>query len=293
MAIEITLKNEISKALKKLGVNFDATNITIDHSKDASHGDYASNIAFKVNKDLGPTPIDTANKIVDALDLSIFKKVEVAKPGFINFFLKNDLVTSVISEIVKQDKKYGESPKNNKRVNIEFVSANPTGNLHVGHARCAAYGDSLARIMSFAGYDVTREYYVNDAGNQIKNLGESIYQRYIELFGKTPKFPEDGYLGEDVINVAKYFKKKYQDTLLEHNDKNLNLMIEEGKKIELDNIKKDLDNFRIKFDVYSYETAIRKSGGIEKALKELAPHIYDERGAKILKTSEYLDDKDR
>ncbi|MCQ2795079.1 MAG: arginine--tRNA ligase [Bacilli bacterium] len=293
MAIELTLKEEISKALKKLGVTFETSNITIDHSKDPSHGDYASNIAFKVNKDLGPTPIDTANKIIDALDKKLFTKVEVAKPGFINFFLKNDLVTSVIEEIVKLDKKYGQGEKKKEKINIEFVSANPTGNLHVGHARCAAYGDSLARIMEFAGYQVTREYYINDAGNQIANLGESLYQRYIELFGKVAKIPEDGYMGEDVKNIAKLFKDKYGDSLLEHTKENVEKMTNEGKALELENIKKDLELFRVKFDVYSSETAIRNSGAIEKALKELEPHIYVDGGAKILKTSEYLDDKDR
>ena len=293
MEIELTLKEEINEALKKLGIAFKAENITIDHSKDPSHGDYASNIAFKVNKDLGPTPIETANKIVEALDKKIFDKVEVAKPGFINFFLKKDLVTSVIEDIVKLDKKYGQGEKKKEKINIEFVSANPTGHLHVGHARCAAYGDSLARIMEFAGYSVTREYYVNDAGNQIEKLGESIYQRYIELFGKQANIPEDGYMGEDVKDIAKMFKEKYKDSLLEHNKENLGKMTDEGKALELENIKKDLDLFRVKFDVYSFETAIRKSGEIEKTLKELAPHIYEDGGAKILKTSEYLDDKDR
>ncbi|MCQ2796028.1 MAG: arginine--tRNA ligase [Bacilli bacterium] len=293
MAIELTLKEEINKALKKLGVVFETNNITIDHSKDPSHGDYASNIAFKVNKDLGPTPIETANKIIEALDKKIFNKVEVAKPGFINFFLKSDLVTSAIEEIVRLNKKYGAGEKKEEKINIEFVSANPTGHLHVGHARCAAYGDSLARIMEFAGYQVTREYYINDAGNQIANLGESIYQRYIELFGEKAKIPEDGYMGEDVKEIAKSFKQKYGNSLLEHTKENLNKMTNEGKALELENIKKDLELFRVKFDVYSSETTIRNSGAIEKALKELEPHIYVDGGAKILRTTEYLDDKDR
>lgn len=293
MALEETLKVKIVEALKKLGVTFDIKNINIDHSKDPTHGDYASNIAFKANKDLGPTPMDTANKIVSKLDQSLFKKVEVARPGFINFFMKSDSLSSVVNEVIKQNDNYGRGPKKKEKINIEFVSANPTGNLHVGHARCAAYGDSLARIMDFAGYDVTREYYVNDAGNQIKNLGESIYQRYIELFGKTAVIPEDGYMGEDVKLVAKSFKDKYGDKLLEHNEKNINLITREGMKQELENIKVDLKNFGIVFDVYSFETDIRQSGAIEKALKELERYIYEDGEAKLLKTTAFLDDKDR
>lgn len=293
MSIELTIKETIHNALKKLNVSFDINNINIDHSKDPSHGDYASNIALKINKLVGPTPMDTAQKIVNELDQSVFQKVEIARPGFINFFMKNDLVTSVINEIVKSGENYGRGKTKNKKINIEFVSANPTGNLHVGHARCAAYGDSLSRIMSFAGYDITREYYVNDAGNQIKNLGESIYQRYLELYGHQPNFPEDGYLGEDVINVAKMFRNKYGDSLLERNEKNINLFTNEGKIYELENIKKDLDYFRVKFDVFTFETDIRKSNEINQALDSLKNYIKEEDGAKILKTSEFLDDKDR
>lgn len=293
MSIEEQIKQSIYNALKELNVSFDIANITIDHSKDPSHGDYASNIAMKANKLIGPNPRETANKIIDKLDKSLFNKIEIAGPGFINFFMKKDLVASIISDIIKLDKDYGKGTNKNKKVNIEFVSANPTGNLHVGHARCAAYGDSLSRIMSFAGYDVTREYYVNDAGNQIKNLGESIYQRYMELYGIEPHFPEDGYLGEDVKLVAKYFKDKYGDKFKDKTPENMHQLTREGLELELDNIKKDLADFRIKFDVFSYETEIRANGGVEKVLEELKPHIIEEGTAKILKTTDYLDDKDR
>jgi len=293
MAIEITLKEKIVDALKSLGVDFDIANINIDHSKDPSHGDYASNIAFKVNKLIGPNPIETANKIVNAIDKSIFNKIEVAKPGFINFFLKSDSISSIIQEIVNAKENYGRGEKINKKVNVEFVSANPTGHLHVGHARCAAYGDSLARMLSFAGFDVTREYYINDAGNQIKNLGESTYQRYLELFGNEANIPTDGYCGEDVIEIAKKIKEEYGDKLLERTDKNIELITNIAKTKELENIKDDLKRFGVVFDVYSSETTIRKSGAIEKTLEELKSHIYESNGAKFLKTTDYLDDKDR
>lgn len=293
MAIEQTLKETIHNALTKLGVFFDIDKITIDHSKDASHGDYASNIAFKVNKQLGPTPIDTANKIIEVINKDIFDKIEVAKPGFINFFLKNAAMSSIISTVIKEGVNYGRGQEKHKRINVEFVSANPTGHLHVGHARCAAYGDSLARILSFAGYDVTREYYINDAGNQIKNLGESIYQRYMELYGVTPHIPEDGYMGADVIKIAEEFKNKYGDSLKEHSAKNLKILTQEGLNKELDNIKNDLKDFGVVFDVFTSETSIRNSGVIEKTLKELDKYIYDDNGAKLLKTTSFLDDKDR
>ncbi|MCQ2793894.1 MAG: arginine--tRNA ligase [Bacilli bacterium] len=293
MAIEQTIKIKISEALKHLDIQIDINQINIDHSKDPAHGDYASNIAFKVNKNLGPTPMDTAKKIIEHIDQSLFSKIEIARPGFINFFLKSASLSNVIDEIIKQDKKYGKGTDKKTKINIEFVSANPTGNLHVGHARCAAYGDALARIMSFAGYNVTREYYVNDAGNQIKNLGESIYQRYIELFGQKAVIPQDGYMGEDVKLLAQAFKKKYGDKLLDHSEKNLALITQEGMMQELENIKKDLKHFRIVFDVFSFESTIRASGAIEQALKELGKYIYQDGEAKILKTTTFLDDKDR
>ena len=166
--IEENIKNKLSEILKSLGVTFTDEEIILVKSDKREHGDYACNIALKKAKSVSLSPIDLANKIVSSFSLDGVNKVEAVMPGFLNFFLGQDEIGQVISQIIKQDKNYGNlTLGNNKKANIEYVSANPTGLLHVGHARGAAIGDCLSRIYSKAGYDVTREYYINDAGVQV------------------------------------------------------------------------------------------------------------------------------
>ena len=290
------LQQNIAQSLKKLGLDLDASKIIIQNSKDVSHGDYATNVAMQNARLLQTNPLEAAKQIIANLDLSNIEKVEIAGPGFINFYMKKDSLTGVISQIIKEDENFGRGEKKNKKINIEFVSANPTGDLHVGHARGAAIGDSIARIMEFDGYDVTREYYINDAGNQIDHLAESILERLKEALGLPFELPSDGYHGEDVKIVALKIKDKLGEKhILDNLEKKE--FIEElkilGMDFELEKIREDLKVYGIVFDVFSSEKAIRGNNSIEKELAFLAPHIYIDDGAKVLKTTDYLDDKDR
>ena len=292
MDIKESLKLNIQAALKELGVDLNVSEIIIEDSKDPSHGDYATNIALKSARLFGKSPRDVAGLIIEKLNKEQIDHIEIAGPGFINFFMKQDSLTNVIGKIISENEGYGRGEKKNLKVNIEFVSANPTGDLHVGHARGAAIGDSIARIMEFDGYDVTREYYINDAGNQINNLGKSIEARYKELLGIPCEFPEDGYHGEDVKVVAKRIYDEVGDKALSYENP-MEFYKERGMEIELEKIREDLANYGIKFDVYSSEKKIRSNNAVEKEIAYLDKHIYKEEGALVLKTTDFLDDKDR
>ena len=287
-----SLKLNIQNAFKKLGHEIALSDIVIEHSKDPSHGDYATNAAMKLCRLFSKPPRDVANLLINELDMSNIEKVEIAGPGFINFFMKNDSLQSIIKIINDKGDNYGRREKQNFKINVEFVSANPTGLLHVGTARGAAYGDSLCRILDFAGYDVTREYYINDAGAQITHLGESVEARYKELLGLPFKLPEDGYHGEDVVEVAKQILAEEGDKVLERED-HLQFFMKRGMEIELERIKLHLKNFRVTFDVFSSEKAIRGGGAIEREVEYLKQYSYVQDGAVYLKTTDFLDDKDR
>ena len=287
-----SLKLNIQKAFLALGVEVSINDIIIEHSRDTAHGDYATNAAMKNCRLLGLPPRDVATKLVEHLDMSIIDKVEIAGPGFINFFMKNDSLQEIVKKVVEQGDDFGRGEKKNFKINVEFVSANPTGLLHVGTARGAAYGDSLCRILSFAGFDVTREYYINDAGSQITHLGESVEARYRQLLGLPFELPEDGYHGEDVVEVAKQILKEEGDKVLERED-HLQFFMKRGMEIELERIKLHLKNFRVSFDVFSSEKAIRSGGAIEKEVEFLKKYSYVQDGAVYLKTTDFLDDKDR
>ena len=292
MDIVDSLKLNIQKALQKLGHDVSADDIVIEHSKDPAHGDYATNAAMKLCRLFAKPPRDVANLLINELDMSNIEKVEIAGPGFINFFMKNDSLQSIIKLIDEQSENFGRRERQNFKINVEFVSANPTGLLHVGTARGAAYGDSLCRILDFAGYDVTREYYINDAGAQITHLGESVEERYKELLGLPFALPEDGYHGEDVIDIARQILKEEGDKVLERDD-HLQFFMKRGMEVELERIKKHLKDFRVEFDVFSSEKAIRGGGAIEKEVEYLKQYSYVQDGAVYLKTTDFLDDKDR
>ena len=292
MDITLILKNKIQSALNKLGQEVSLNDIIIENSKDKAHGDYASNVAMKFSRLFAKAPRDVATLIIDNIDMEGIEKIEIAGPGFINFFMKNDSLQVVVKKIIEEDDQYGRSERKNKKVNVEFVSANPTGLLHVGTARGAAIGDSICRILDFAGYDVTREYYINDAGSQITNLALSIQARYKELFGIEASIPEDGYAGQDIIDIAKQIKEEIGDQALKMDDP-VSYFKDRGMKIELDRIIKDLDTFRVRFDVFSSEKAIRGDNAIEKEIAFLKDYVYEADNALYLKTTAFLDDKDR
>lgn len=292
----MSIKKEVQEILKK-----SLTNLQIDYEKeievsipkDKNHGDYSTNIALSLAKSLKDNPINIANKIKDNIQSEIISKIEVLSPGFINIFISEQYLLKSINTIIKENTNYGKSNLGQgKKVNIEFVSANPTGILHLGHGRGATYGDNLARIMTFTGYDVTKEYYVNDAGNQMNNLGISIKVRYQNLYNIDATLPEDGYHGQEIIDIAKKIKEEYQDTKL---NEDIPFFKKYGLNILLDKIKKDLDIYRVNFDVFSSEQSLYDRGLVEKVITKLKNdnHCYIEDGALWLKTMDYGDEKNR
>ena len=292
MDIIENIKLKIQKALLDLGQEVALNDIVIEKSKDEAHGDYATNVAMKFSRLFGKAPRDVAAMLIEKINRDGIDKIEIAGPGFINFFMKHDSLQAFVNKIITEDENYGRSPRKNFKVNVEFVSANPTGILHVGTARGAAIGDSVSRILDFAGYDVTKEYYINDAGSQITNLALSIQARYKELFGIEAEIPEDGYAGHDIVEIAESIKNEIGDEALKMADP-VPYFKEKGVKIELDRIVKDLELFRVKHDVFSSEKAIRADNAIEKELEFLNKYTYKQDDALYLKTSDFIDDKDR
>lgn len=295
MNLKQRIKEIIFCALNDLDIEFNLLDIMVEVPKNRENGDFSSNIAMQLTKVLKDNPRNIAEKIVDKIkeNTKEIEKVEIAGPGFINIYLNDEYVFSGIGNVLKADKDYGKlNIGNNKKIDIEFVSANPTGILHLGTARGAAYGANLANIMSFAGYNVTKEYYINDAGNQINNLGLSLKERYKGLCGLEENMPEDGYYGSEIIDIAKNIKDKYSDEKLDED-------IEYFKKVAVDYllsiIKKDLSDFKVTFDVWTSEKDIRAKGRIEESIKILDEKglVYKKDDALFLKTTNYGDDKDR
>lgn len=294
MDILDSLKLNIQNALKELDFDVQLNDIIIEVSKDPTHGDYATNCAMKFSRLFQTNPRAAAERIIPKLDMSSIDKVEIAGPGFINFYMKQDSLSKIVNEVITKDASYGAGEKKNKKINVEFVSANPTGLLHVGTARGAAIGDCISRILAFNGYDVTKEYYINDAGMQITHLAESIYARYLQQLGMPADMPEDGYWGDDVIDIAKQLIQEKGKELISMDDAaRMEFLKQYGIKLELGRIVEHLKAFRVEFDVFSSEKAIRADNAIEKEIKFLGENVYEEDGALFLKTTNYLDDKDR
>lgn len=293
MNIKLILKEELIRVLKKLDIDFDENKILIEKPKIKENGDYSTNLAMQLTKVLKKSPNEIANMIIEKLDNEILLKVEVAGPGFINFHLKKEILFNKINEINEKKDDYGKiNIGQNKKINVEYVSANPTGILHLGTARGAAYGDNLCNILEFAGYKPVREYYINDAGNQINILGKSILIRYKQLFGSEEELDENSYHGKEIIEIANKIKEEYKDQKL---NENIDFFKEYGLNFLLDRIKKDLKKFKIDFDIWTSEKEIRKKGRIDECLSKFKNNneIYEEDGATYLKTTKCGDDKDR
>ena len=293
----MSIKKEIIKIIKesldKLNIDISESDIIIDIPKNANNGDYSTNIALLLTKKLHENPEAIANKIKDNISSDILDKVEVARPGFINFYLKKERLYEELNKIIELGKSYGKNNLGNgKKIDIEYVSANPTGILHIGHGRGAAYGDNLSRIMSFCGYDVTREYYINDAGNQMNNLGISIKERYKEVCGLECNLPEDGYHGKEIITIAESIYKEHQDKCL---DEDIEFFKQEGLKRLMQQIKTDLDTFRVNFDVFTSEQSLYDHGYVEDVLNSFKKNndCYIEDDALWFETTKFGDDKDR
>ena len=285
-----------------------ANSIQLDRPKSIEHGDFSSNLAMMLAKPLKKNPRELATLIIEKFPPSSFiEKVEIAGAGFINFYLNEKARTFIIHEILKNPDAYGQNTSGHdekgksQKVQIEFVSANPTGPLHVGHGRGAAIGDSLARLLKFNGWDVTREFYYNDAGAQIDNLTKSVHARCHNMDPTDPAFPEDGYRGEYIVEIANAFLNKES---IECEGKTIQAS---GNIDDLESIRQfsvaylrheqdqDLNAFQIKFDVFTLESSFYQNGQIEKVVASLIENgfTYEEDGALWLKTTEFSDDKNR
>lgn len=299
--IELSLKKVLQKAIIDLGYveDYNPEQIVIEIPKDKAHGDYSSNIAMQLTKVLRRNPREIAQGIVNAIDKDMgnIDHVEIAGPGFINLFLKKDAMTSILKEVLQEKEHYGETDFGQGiKYNIEFVSANPTGDLHLGHAKGAAVGDSICRIMSAAGYDVTKEYYINDAGNQITNLALSLYARYLQALGIEKELPEDGYYGKDIIDIAQKIKDEFGDKFQHVDEKEAIAYFRKiGTEHELQKIKDILKEFRVVHDVWFSETSLYEENKIEPTIQKLKDqgYTYEAEGALWFKSTEFGDDKDR
>lgn len=292
--MEEIVKFAIDEALKQYS-DIEGVNYTIEIPKRKENGDFASNVAFVLSKFLKKSPINIANELKDSLPLKYFEKVEVAGPGFLNFFLSNGVYHDFLNGFLKEPYNIFENIGNNEKAMVEFVSANPTGPLHIGHGRGAAYGDTVARLLKISGYDVFKEYYINDAGNQMNNLALSIYARYCEIFGKEFPFPADGYKGDYIIDIAKEIAAEYGDKLLKDEEEGIKISFRIGVDSILNGIDSDLREFNVTFDKWFSEKTLYESGEVEKTINELIQkgEVYEHDGALWFRSTKYGDDKDR
>lgn len=299
--VKENLKQEIKAAIEKAGLatNDQMPEISLELPKDKAHGDYATNAAMQLTRIAKKAPRQIAEELVANFDKgkASISKIEIAGPGFINFYMDNSYLTDLIPMIIKAGDKYGETDTGNgTKVQVEFVSANPTGSLHLGHARGAAVGDSLCNVLAKAGYDVSREYYINDAGNQINNLALSLEARYMQALGLEKEMPEDGYHGEDIIQFGQQLAAEFGDRFVhEKEEEKLSFFREYGLKKELEKLRNDLKEFRVEFDHWFSETSLYTNGKVEDTLQLLKEkdEIYEKDGATWFKTMAYGDDKDR
>ncbi|OEH93238.1 arginine--tRNA ligase [Bacillus solimangrovi] len=295
------LKEEIKQAVLKaeLATNEEVPNVVLELPKDKEHGDYATNMAMQLARIAKKAPRMIADDIVANFDKSkaSIEKIEIAGPGFINFYMNNSYLTDLVTTVLNAGDTYGETNTGqNEKIQVEFVSANPTGDLHLGHARGAAVGDTLCNVLDKAGYEVEREYYINDAGNQIHNLALSVEARYLEALGKESEMPEDGYRGADIVEIGKELAKEFDETLLEKDDEErYEFFRQHGLKYELAKLQKDLKAFRVEFDHYFSETSLYESDKITEALDTLKAngYVYEKDGAVWFETTKFNDDKDR
>ena len=271
----------------------------VEVPKDKSHGDFATNAAMLLTKQAKMKPRDIAQAIVDSLnkESKLIEKVEIAGPGFINFYLSQNWLYDILPVVEAQDTAYGSVDiGKGEKVQVEFVSANPTGLLHMGNARGGALGDSLANLLKMAGYDVTKEFYINDAGNQIVNLGLSLEARYRQLLGETGcEIPENGYHGQDIIETAQRIVDAVGDSYLqlpeaERQEKMIATALDE----KIAAIKSGLAAFGVEYDVWFSETTLHESGAVKEVVDLLTEKgmTYEKDGAIWLKTTDFGEEKD-
>ncbi len=273
--------------------------ISLDTPREKSHGDLATTVALALAKPEGKAPRAIAEIIIRNIqdENGIIAKTEIAGPGFINFFLRQDRWSQALFDIASEGSEFGfTNIGKGTKVQVEFVSANPTGPLHVGHGRGAAVGDALANLLAAVGYDVQREFYINDAGRQIRLLAQSIHARYQQALGNNIPFPEDGYHGEYIAEIAQDFIKARGSACLNKPFEECAALFGDfGKEAMLADITKDLEDFGVRFDVWFSEQSLLADGSVQKSIGELKErgYAYEQDGALWLKSTAFGDDKDR
>ena len=300
--IECLLRESFDKSLKEneLLKDISIRDIFIEIPREKDHGDFSTNMAMQIAREAKMPPMEIARLMINNINLenTYIEKVEAAGPGFINFYLKIDWLYHVLKVIMTEKENYGKLDiGKGQKVMVEFVSANPTGPLHMGNARGGAMGDCIANTLDAVGYNVTREFYINDAGSQIEKFGESLEARYIKLLlgENSIDFPEDGYHGEDIISHAKNYIEAYGDKLLKvPSSERRKELARFALERNIESIKNDLKNFGIKFDVWFSEQSLYDSGEFDETMEFLKKNdlTYEDDGAVWLKTSQFGADKD-
>lgn len=291
------IRAALRKVVEELGV--EVPEIQLERPRDPSHGDLASNVALTLARALGRAPRDIAQEIAGRIDLARagVRAVEVAGPGFLNFRLSAGAAASVVDDILRQDHDFGRSDEGGgRRVMVEFVSANPTGPLHLGHGRQAALGDAIASLLSWTGWDVHREFYYNDSGRQMDLLALSVRARYRQELGRDEEIPEGGYQGEYVRDVARRLVEEVGDR---YRDDESSEALDAIRHFAVDVLRaeqdRDLTEFRVRFDEYFLESSLYERGLVDRTVEELRATglVYEKDGATWLRTTEFGDQKDR
>lgn len=296
------LKEQLKSVIKQAVIDAELTDavpdIKIEIPKDTKNGDFSTNIAMVLTKIARRNPREIAELITTHIDKARgeIDTVEIAGPGFINFKMQSGSLVSIIDDVLIKQGNFGHTthPKP-QNILLEFVSANPTGDLTMAHGRHASFGDALANVLEAAGHDVTREYYVNDAGKQIENLALSIEARFYQALGEEKSIPEDGYHGKDIIALGEKLASEQIELKDLPGDARIHTLRKIGVEYEMNKLKNDLEDFNVTFDNWTLETSLYEQNKVEAALKLLSErgHTYESDGALWLKTTEFGDDKDR
>ena len=284
----------IQQAVAIIAPDQASATITLERPKQAQHGDYACNIAMQLAKALKRNPREVAMDLIGDLPPSPYlEKADIAGPGFINFFLTANAKQQVVKTILHTGDSFGRQRADKaEKIVVEFVSANPTGPLHVGHGRQAALGDAISTLLQTRGHDVSREFYYNDAGNQIANLGISVQVRIRQQHGEKIELPEDGYRGDYIVEIAQRYAEQHKEVGQGENLKAITAFAVQELRKEQD---RDLKAFGVKFDTYFLESSLYTDGKVDQTVAALqaAGKTYDQDGALWLRTTDYSDDKDR
>ena len=268
------LADGLRAAAPGLGLDGDLPDPELQAPRQKEHGDFATNVALALSKRAGRPPRDVAQALVEALaPVPFVERVELAGPGFINIWTTDEWLHDVIRQVAAEEERYGRAAPTGERVQVEFVSANPTGPLHVGHARNAVLGDAVARLLDVAGHTVEREYYFNDAGGQMDRFGASVEARYLQAIGREAEVPEDGYHGDYIAAYAEDIARERGDALADlPDDERLVRLREEGARRAMEGIRATLARFNVVFDSYVSEASLEEAGEIAEAT-DCAPRI--------------------